>query len=234
MRFEIEKSIFEHFPGMRIVTMVARNMQPTADIEKISDDLYDAWQLAAAASLEYGNAQSHPKIVPWGERMKAVGVPRKKFPSSIEALVRRAGKSSTPVSISPLVDFYNSISLRHLVPAGGYDIDALENDLQLRFSRKGDRFLALDSDEAVMLPEGEISYADGSEIITRHFVWKQSRHAILTPESKTVIFVSEILGELPEETAGQVANAFSKGLTEFFGIDPPVYILDIDKNSIEI
>ncbi|GAB1477255.1 B3/4 domain-containing protein [Bacillota bacterium] len=234
MRFEIEKAVFEHFPGMRIVTAVARDIKPTAEKEKIADELQQAWQIAAAACEEYGNAQSHPNIVPWGERMKAVGAPRKKFPSSIEALVRRAGKSDTPVSVSPLVDFYNSISLRHIVPAGGYDIDALKSDLRLRFSRSGDRFLALDSDEAVMLPEGEVSYADGSEIITRHFVWKQSRHAILTPESKAVIFVSEILGELPEETAGKVAKAFPVGLNQFFGINSSVYILDADNNSIEI
>ena len=54
--------------------------------------------------------------------MKAVGVSRKKSPSSVEALVRRAGKGGEPVSISPVVDFYNAISLKYLVPAGGFDI----------------------------------------------------------------------------------------------------------------
>jgi DNA/RNA-binding domain of Phe-tRNA-synthetase-like protein len=233
MRFEIEKNIFEHFPGMKIVVAVANDIPPTADTVKIKAALDEAWRIAAAASAEYGNPQSHPYIKPWGEHMRAVGASRKQYPSSIEALARRAGKSDVPVSINPLVDFYNAISLKYLVPAGGFDIDALNDDLRLRFSKQGDAFLALDSDEEVAVPDGEVSYADGATITTRHFVWKQAKHAILKPESKNVFFVSEILGELPANTADDVANAITAGLKQCFGIETESYILDVNKNSIE-
>lgn len=217
-----------------VVVVVAKDIQPTADKAKIIAELDDAWQIAAAASREYGNPQSHPNIKPWGEHMKAVGVSRKQFPSSLEALVRRAGKSNMAVSISPLVDFYNAISLKYLVPAGGFDIDTLNNDLWLRFSKQGDTFLAFDCDEVMAVPDGEVSYADGATIITRHFVWKQAKHAILTSESKNVLFVSEILGELPVETANDVGNAILTGLKQFFGVDSRADILDVNKNSIDI
>ena len=143
MRFEIEKSIFSYFPGMKIIAVVARDIQPLENTATIKATLDDAWQRAATASIEYENPQSHPFIKPWGEYMKVVGAPRKQFPNSIEAMVRQAGKGNAPISINPLVDFYNAISLKYLVPAGGFDIDALNNNLRLRFSQQGDTFLAL-------------------------------------------------------------------------------------------
>lgn len=231
MNFHIEKELFNYFPGMKIIAVEAMNIN-RPDIDKISYMLNDAWKTANAAANEYGNAQSHPFIKPWGDRMKAAGAPRKQFPSSIEAMVRRAGKGGEPFRISPMVDFYNAISLANLVPAGAYDIDQLEGDLHLRFSKDGDTFMALDSEENISIPAGEVSYADGDKIITRHYVYKQSKHAIITAETKNVILVSEILGELPEDTAEKVANDLVNGLKQAFNIDTKAVILDENKTSM--
>lgn len=231
MNFHIEKELFNYFPGMKLIAIEARNIGK-ADTDKIAAMLEEAWQIAGAAANEFGNAQSHPFIKPWGDRMKTVGAPRKQFPSSIEAMVRRAGKGGTPFHISPLVDFYNAISLKHIVPAGAYDIDELEGDLWLRFSKEGDTFMALDSDENIPIPAGEVSYADGDKIITRHYVYKQAKHAILTANSKNIFFVSEILGELPPQTTETVAAALVTGLKECFGVDCTAIIMDENKTSM--
>lgn len=236
MRFVIDPDIFFHFPGMRLVTAAAFAVQPPSPEAKIEIAAYAgaAWQHAGQEVAAHENPQSHPNIKPWGERMREVGAPRKQFPSSVEALARRAAKGGSPISINPLVDFYNAVSLSHLVPAGGFDMDALRNDLFLRFSREGDRFTALDSDEAVAIPAGEVSYADGPEIITRHFVWKQSRHAILTPESRNIFFVSEILGELPSGLVSEVCRAFQNGMARYFGLNVKTAVLDEQHQSIEM
>lgn len=229
MIFEIEKEIFSHFPGLRIVTAGVKGLGGEWDEAGISAFLREAWAVAGAAAAEYGNPQSHPFIKPWVEDMKAVGVSRKKFPVSIESMVRRAGKSDSPFSINPIVDFYNAVSLKNIVPAGGYDTDELHDHMVLRMSREGDTFRALDSDEAESIPAGEVSYADGSEIITRHFLWKQSRHCLLKEDTKSALFVSEIEGSLPAETADIVATDFREGLKKYFNADAEVVILD-EKN----
>lgn len=235
MRFEIDSNIFEYFPGMRVAAVVAKGLsERTCDAEGIDISLREAWKSAAAAAAEYGNPQSHPYIKPWVEHMKGVGASRKKYPSSIESLVRRAGKSDTPVRISPVVDFYNAVSLKHLAPAGGYDIDQLKGDLKLRFSKEGDTFQALDSEEVIGVPAGEVSYADGNIIITRHFLWKQAKHTLLTAGSENILFVSEILGELPKAAADEVGAAVCGGLKEYFGIDSRLEILDVDHSGIDL
>ena len=226
MRFQIEKEIFNYFKGMKVIAIVAQGIKLPEDPAAIEAMLNDAWQKAASAGARYENPQSHPFIKPWGDHMKAVGANRKQFPCSIESLVRRAMKVSKPININPLVDFYNAVSLNYLVPAGGFDIDALNNDLWLRFSKQGDVFLALDSNEEINLPDGEVSYADGSVIITRHFVWKQAKHAILAPECKNVLFVSEVLGELPSNTVDDVSKAFTDGLMQYFKVNTKAHVLD--------
>lgn len=225
MKFNIENEIFGLFPGIRFVIAVAKDLR-AGDPGKVAGELDAAWQYAAVEALKYGNPQSHPNIAPWGVRMKAAGAPRKEFPSSIEALVRRAGKGGDPMRISPLVDFYNAVSMKYMVPAGGYDIDSLEHGLTLRLSREGDTFEVMDEAGAIGIPAGEVSYTDGTVVLTRHFVWKQSRQALITPESRNVFFISEILEEIPQETGDAVRRAFAEGISRHFNAEARTDILD--------
>jgi DNA/RNA-binding domain of Phe-tRNA-synthetase-like protein len=205
MRFEIEPTVFELFPGMHIPAVYAEGIDAAPAAGEIELDWGKIWTETASTAAEHGNAQSHPRVKPWRERFQAAGFSGKKFPSSIEAMLRRCLKNGEPFSINPLVDLYNIVSLKHLVPAGGFDVDELENErLDLRITREGDTFHALDSDEVETIPEGEIAYVTGSAILTRHFVWRQSKRALLTPRTTRAIFMAEVLGEVGEDVATRV------------------------------
>jgi len=102
--------------------------------------------------------------------MSATDVSGRKYPSSVESLLRRAFKGGEPPRINPLVDFYNSISLRYVVPAGGFDLALLGDALELRLTREADTFRPLDSASAERVEPAEVAYASGNEILTRHFV----------------------------------------------------------------
>ena len=80
-----------------------------------------------------------------------------KFASSIENLVRRSSKQDSKVlSINILVEFYNALSLKHVVPFRGFDLQSeLCEDMELRFSKEGDEFTSLDSEQKVAFPLGE-------------------------------------------------------------------------------
>lgn len=226
MKFIVEEEIFKAFPDLKLVVTNAVIDDPNVHLNDIEEYLKEAWKYGNEAASEYGNPQSHPFIKVWGESMKNVGVNRNKFPSSIEALVRRAGKNSEPVNINAFVDFYNATSLLNLVPVGGFDLDRIKNDIELRFSKVGDTFKALDTDEILELKDGDVVYADNSNIITRHFVWKQSTHAIMNPDTKRIFFVSEVLGGLPEGSSQTVAKAFKNGIEKYFDTKCDVVIMD--------
>ncbi|MGE5232876.1 MAG: B3/4 domain-containing protein [Acidobacteriota bacterium] len=186
-----------------------------------------AWRSAAASGLP--NPQAHPHVRAWREAMKAAGAPHKDFPSSIEALLRRALKGGEPFRINPLVDFYNSVSLRNVSPAGGFDVDALTEGLELRLSRPGDRFAALDGSPSVELPAGEVSYASGVTVLTRHLLWRQSRHALVSAATHDALFLAEIPAALGDELGRAMQADLERGLREDFGGEVEARWLDAER-----
>jgi DNA/RNA-binding domain of Phe-tRNA-synthetase-like protein len=234
VRFVIHSSIFETFPGLVVVGTVAHGIgNRTANVQ-VNNLWEESWRAGAQHAAAYSNAQSHPRVVPWREQMRAADAHPKKFPSSIEALLRRAGKGGEPFAVNPLVDAYNSVSLRHVVPAGGFDLDELNTDLELRRSREDDHFTALGENTPVTVPMGEISYAVGSTILTRHFVWRQSGQAAITPETRSVVLISEILGPVLAESpelANTVLNELQTMLSTCFDVPARPFLLDSTRSE---
>lgn len=225
MQFIVHPEIFERFPGLSLPVVVAQGIDNQAGRPQVEELWQESWAHAAQGAV-YGNAQSHPHVQPWRERFRAQGVSGKQFPSSIEALLRRALKGNAPIHINPLVDFYNTISLRYIVPAGGFDIDQIHGPLELRLSRSGDMFMALDEHMPEAVPPGEVAYANGETILTRHFVWRQAKTALITQSTRSVFLVSEVLGELGRGVAEKVLNDFRAGLQAYFGVTPGSFLVD--------
>lgn len=232
MEFRIEPKVYDYFPGMKIVALLVRELDNSQAVPGVTALLNEAYQAAGEQALAHGNAQSHPNVSVWGERMRTVGAPRKQFPSSIEAMLRRAGKGGVPFRINPLVDFYNAISFRHIVPAGAFAI-AEDEVIELRFSRDGDTFQALDEAEPQPIPAGEVSYATDNTILTRHFVWRQAKQGLIEPKTTSVLLVSEILGELDEDLANKVLQDFQTGLKDYFGVAAKADILTATNLSLK-
>ncbi|HLF56929.1 MAG TPA: phenylalanine--tRNA ligase beta subunit-related protein, partial [Thermoanaerobaculia bacterium] len=137
--FRISPAVFERIPGLEVVAVVA--VVATGIRRERNEEVDAAWTAAWAEIHErfpYPNAQGHPHVAAWRVAMRAAGAPHKEFPTSIESLVRRALKSAEPLRIDPLVDFYNTLSLRHVAPAGGYDLDALDGPLELLVTHSGE------------------------------------------------------------------------------------------------
>ena len=229
MRFVVSPKIFELYPGLKLPVVVAQGVEPTANSIRVEKLWREAWEEAGLLASTYANAQSHPRVAAWREAMAATGVSGRKYPSSVESLLRRAFKGGEPPRINPLVDFYNSISLRYVVPAGGFDLALLGDALELRLTREADTFRPLDSASAERVEPGEVAYASGNEILTRHFIWKQSHKGLLSESTRSVFLVSEVLGEV-EESADGLAQAvledLCEGLRRHFGAEPVNFLVE--------
>jgi DNA/RNA-binding domain of Phe-tRNA-synthetase-like protein len=226
MELVADPDVFSRFPGLRVVVVAAAGVDNQSARELVSAQWRDAW-IGATQAAVYGNAQSHPRIRPWRDRFQAMGVSGKEFPSSIEALLRRALKGGEPFQINPLVDWYNAISLRHMVPVGGFDLDQTGGPIELRLTRAGDQFVTLDATAPVAVPPGEVAYANGHTILTRHFVWRQARTGLIGAATRNVVLVSEVLGEAGAEVASAVLADLRDGLRHNFGVASQGWLLDV-------
>jgi DNA/RNA-binding domain of Phe-tRNA-synthetase-like protein len=219
MSFIVEETIWDKFPEMLLVVAYAADIDNSYYNQELADDFRIA-QEELRAQWTYPNAQSHPNIAAWRTTFRsAMNLKGGDFPSSIEALVKRVLSGKGVGSINSVVDFYNLLSLQHVVPVGGWDVDGLAGgDIGLRLTRNDESFRELGSPSAITVDAGEVCYADAEALITRHFVWRQSEEAKVTSDTHGVFLVSEILPEVGAKAAAEVAQAFSDGLASYFEV----------------
>ena len=132
-------------------------------------------------------------------RALARGIPRfgakpKDHPSSIENLLRRVAKGQPLRSVNPLVDLYNVVSLRHLLPVGGEDLAAVEGDVELRFAGTDEPAVRLLGEPEARPPRpGEVIYADRLGALCRRWNWKEADRTRLTAATTRGFLVIEAL-----------------------------------------
>jgi len=226
MAFIIEEGVWKQFPDMLLVVAYAEgidNEGGNADLEKAIRDLH----VGTRAGWKYENAQSHPHVAAWRAAFRdAMNLSSQKYPSSIEALARRVLSGKAVATINPVVDFYNMVSVRYVVPVGGWDVDELVGgDVVLRHTTGDDTFSELGTTGMVRVEPGEVTYADAKELITRHFVWRQSEEAKVTSRTRRLFLVSEILPEVGGDVAESVRNAVADGLREYFDVEADTRVL---------
>lgn len=187
----------------------------------------------------YPNAQSHPRIALYRDTLKtACNLSAKKFPQSNESLYKRLLKEKKALRpINPIVDFYNSVSIKHGVTAGAFDLGELQTrsnaPLELRLSTAADTFKALDAgtdEPATPVAPGELVYVQGTTVLTRHLAWRQAAEALVTEGTKNVILMSEVFNvdeatTVPTKLTRSVADELVHGLKDFFGVDARATIL---------
>jgi DNA/RNA-binding domain of Phe-tRNA-synthetase-like protein len=227
----VDRNIFDFFPGMRLVVCVAEGLSVTSAAADAHKVLEAACGLIAS-SPGFEPPQSHPRIAPWWRAFEKMGISPSKFPPAIAALVKAAKKGKLR-SINPIVDYYNALSLTHVVPIGAWDLDGLDNGrFDLGFTKGGEEFRALGSTQVERVPEGEVAYFDSAEIVTRHFIWKQSEKGKITTTTKRLCILSEILPECGGNVVQEVADDLRNGLSRLFGAEPRRMVMPDEGYSI--
>ncbi len=197
----VAPAIFAAFPEARIGVVAfegVRNDRPDPELGALLErESADAVRRLGAMPVT-----EHPRIASWREAYRRFGAKPKDHPSSIENLLRRVAKSGPPRRIHPLVDLYNAVSLRHLVPVGGEDLDAVSGDVELRFAGEGEPAVRLLGEplESARAPKvGEVIYADEAGALCRRWNWKEADRTKLTEKTTRGFLVVEALPPVGRE-----------------------------------
>ena len=130
----------------------------------------------------------------WREAYKKFGA-KSESRSSVENLYRLVLKGNELRNINPLVDIYNYISLKYMLPVGGEDIDSLSGDLKLTVAGENEiSGLLLGELELRDIPAGEVLYKDDKGMVCRRWNWKEAERTKLTDDTKRAVLVIEGLG----------------------------------------
>ena len=203
MLLEIDSRIFDDFPGVRVGMLTVRGLDNSGEDPALRE-LLAAEQEQLRRNLAGVTIVEHPQIAPWRDAYRRFGAKPKKYRSSIENLARRVLKGGELPSINPLVDLYTVVSLRHLVPVGGEDLDQIQGPMRLTYASADEPPALLLGEREPRAPHpGEVIYTDDVGALCRRWNWKEADRTKLTPETRHAVLVIEALppvGE-PELTA---------------------------------
>ena len=232
MFFSIQKELFDILPDLTIGMVVAKGVDNTHPSKEIDNLLVEAVE-GLKKNFTGEKAQEHPRIKPWRTAFSKLGISGSKFPSSIESMARRILKGDPFPSINPLVDLYNSISLKFLVPMGGHDLDTLEGNIHLRFAEGWEPFTPMGGGETIPVPKGELVYRDDREVLTRNWVWRQCEKDKATEKTKNIFIPIDVLGEVGRGRAQEIILELSQRIPRYLGGTLSSAILNRENPSVE-
>jgi len=204
MPLRVADDVFALFPGLVVGVVTARGVRNSSGDGSITAMLREE-EARLRSTIGSVSITEHPRVAPWREAYRAFGAKPKDNPSSIENLIRRVTRGGSLPSINTLVDLYNVISLRHLLPAGGEDLDQIRGEIILTRAGAAEAPVRLlgEADERPPHP-GEVIYRDEVGAICRRLNWKEADRTRLTPETRNAVLVIE---GIPPISAAEVRSA---------------------------
>lgn len=184
--YRIDPEVFAQHPGYCRGLLVFVKLDNTRPDPALAGLLGEAE--SSLRSAIGGNVADDPRIAAWRDAYRRFGARPSEHRSSIEAMARRVLKPDSLPSINPLVDIGNIVSLRHVLPAGVHPLPARHGALELRPARAGDTFAPPDGGPAEQPPPGEIVLADGHEVLTRRWTWRQAAGTRTLPRTTALFF----------------------------------------------
>lgn len=152
----------------------------------------------------------HPHMRAWAEVYRAFGAHPKRYRNGCLALARRERLPR----INALVDAYNAVAVRHMLPVGGEDWDRLEGDLVRVRATGREFFVGSEVGAVIEHPEpGEPIWCDRAGVTTRRFNWRQALRTRIDKDTRAAFFVFDTVSPYGLEDA-RVAARSLRGLLE--------------------
>ena len=231
MKFRVQSVLFDRFAGLSIGLVIARDIDNRNADDRIPM-LLRRTEAELRDRLTLQGLSDEPRITAWRFAYASFGAKPKKHLSSIEALCRTVLSGNEVRTIHPVVDIYNAVSLKHLLPVGGDDLDKVEGDIVLRLAAGGESFTALNS----VIPEtprpGEVIYSDDRGVLSRRWNWREANKTKMTEETENVVLFTEGLPPANRDRVIEAAAELADMIRRFCGGDVRREVVDRAQTEI--
>jgi DNA/RNA-binding domain of Phe-tRNA-synthetase-like protein len=186
----ISPAVRQRFPNYRGIVVYAHNLEnrPSDDF---SSALLEQCEQQARAQFADLKLTDHPHMASWREAYSQFGIKPNRMQNSAEALVSRVVKGNPLPRINWLADVYNAISVRHVLPLGGEDLDKAVGMQRLEIAKGTEDFDTVkDGTPFTDHPQaGEVIWRDDVGVTCRAWNWRQCVRTRLTEQTKNAYFV---------------------------------------------
>ncbi|MDC8913970.1 B3/4 domain-containing protein [Metamycoplasma hyosynoviae] len=230
-KFVIEDSFWNLFPDAKIGVVLLKDFKNLSTSPTELQKMLAQSNLKAQEYLDSAEFSQNDVIRVYREVYQKFKT-KKGARSSIEALMKRSLTDRPVGSINPLVDIYNSASLRFALPCGAEDIDTFKGNLKLGITKGGDEFYLIGEDEPSPTLLGELCYRDDVGAVCRCFNWRDGKRTMITENTKNAFLVIELLDPNRLSSLKEALNFIEENSQKYLQGKTKQFILD--KNTPEI
>ncbi len=207
----IDAAVLALCPDYRALLITADGLLPGPS-DHASDRLLAAAEAGARRWLADVPATDHPHVAQWRDAFRAFGAKPQRTRPSVEALLRRAGDGLPRVD--RLTDVYNAISVTHVLPVGGEDLDRYRGAPRLVRAAGDEPFdTTTDGGPVVEHPDpGEVIWRDELGVTCRRWNWRQCTRTRLTGRTTRAIFILDALGAVDDTELSAAGAALQDAL----------------------
>ena len=210
MRFSIDTLVFEKFPSLIVGVIVVRNCHNEGTALAVQEQLRNEEQ-RIRQQLSAVTLSQQPRIDAWRKAYSLFGAKPKEHQSSVESLYRAVLNGRAVRHINAIVDCYNLISLKHMLPVGGEDLDKVQGNITLTIASADEPAVQLLGDKDARAPhKGEVIYKDSVSAICRRFNWREAERTKLTEQTRNAILVIEGISPATKEEVECALNELRK------------------------
>ncbi|MFE2583421.1 B3/4 domain-containing protein [Streptomyces sp. NPDC059378] len=203
-------------PGFTCVAVEAHGLVDGPGTDAGAAVLDDAAR-RLAARLDGRAPHEDPHMAAWREVYTAFGSKPSRTRNSAEALARRALTDAGLPRVNLFVDLYNAVSVAHLIPVGGEDIDRIQGGMSLVRATGDEDFATVSGgEESVEHPDaGEVVWRDEAGVTCRRWNWRQGPRTRLTETTTSGIFLLEGMAPMPPSDVEAAATELAELLEKF-------------------
>lgn len=208
----VDDAVLELRPDYRALLILAEGLVPGPS-DNASEKTLAAAEEQARAALGATPPEEHPHVASWREAFRAFGAKPQRTRTSVEALLRRLDDGLPRVD--RLTDVYNAVSIAHVAPLGGEDIDHYEGPLRLVRATGDEPFEVTKSGEpAVEHPNaGEVVWRDDAGVTCRRWNWRQCVRTRITGSTTRAVFIVDTLDPMTSDDLHATGTALVDALT---------------------
>jgi len=233
VKFKIEPNVFKKFPGLILGVVFANQVDNEGEDTEVLQLIREK-EKEIRANYNTETLSQIPRIESWRRAYSSFGAKPKKYKSSVESLYRMILKGVDLRHINNIVDIYNYISIKHMIPAGGDDRAKVEGDIVLKFASGEEPFVALNSREKEAAKQGEVIYMDDKEVLCRRWNWRECDKTKMTEGTKEVVLVIEGLPPVDREDVLKITEDLCGLIREHCKSETQIAILDKAQREVEI
>ena len=236
MKIEVAPEVFALFPDYVRHVLVARGADNSKEPPELAELLLEEQRRVREDDM-FADVKEHPLIASWRDAFQAFGVNPNKCPPSIANLIKRVRGGKDLPYVNSLVAIFNIVSMRHVLPAGGDDLDSVKGGISLTFAQGSENYTPLGSPDQREHPApGEIVLLDtgSEEVFCRAWCWKNGDVSKIEAGTSNVAINIDALPPKNAEEGMKAALETMELVKKFCGGEIELYRLDSSNGSVKV